>query len=129
MIQIPNFIYGIDTAYFAILAAAVILTYVLSPSPRQQPNSDYNYKAGHGGEMKVASLLRKLKYEFLHDIVFKRKDGTTTQVDFVVKLRNGILVVLEVKTFAGAVYGDFNSRLWTHTNNKNVQRQFLNPIT
>ena len=71
--------------------------------------------AGQVGEKAVARRLRwlpKKEYFIINDLLFKRKNGHTTQIDHVVVSPYGIFVI-ETKNISGYVYGSEYSKTWT----------------
>ena len=71
--------------------------------------------AGERGEMAVAirlSNLPKNDYFVINDLLFRRQNGRTSQIDHVVVSRYGIFVI-ETKNISGYIYGGEYSQTWT----------------
>ena len=71
--------------------------------------------AGEKGEMAVAirlSNLPKNDYFVINDLLFRRQNGRTSQIDHVVVSRYGIFVI-ETKNIFGYIYGGEYSQTWT----------------
>ena len=71
--------------------------------------------AGEKGEMAVAirlSNLPKNDYFVINDLLFRRQNGRTSQIDHVVVSRYGIFVI-ETKNISGYIYGGEYSQTWT----------------
>lgn len=84
---------------------------------------------GYLGEKRVRKYLNTLdpsKYMVLHDVMIRRNDGKTSQIDHVVVSIYGVFVI-ETKNFSGYIFGDERGRYWTQTIYKRKE-QFLNPI-
>ena len=110
----------------AIVAMALRFIFYSSPPGKRKPS--YAERAGAAGEAKVVGMLRRLGLEFEHDLVFTRPDGSSVQADVIVRLRNGRLVLLEVKRYSGQVFGHDGEQHWTHRPKTGKQHQILNPI-
>ena len=69
---------------------------------------------GSRGEKRVNSKISKLppEYSSLSDVLLKRPDGSTSQIDHIVVSRNGIFVI-ETKNYSGKIYGSDVSENWT----------------
>ena len=68
---------------------------------------------GDRGERIVGSKLFNLPsdYLILNDVLLKRPNGSTTQIDHIVIAKSGIFVI-ETKNYSGKVYGSENSEYW-----------------
>ena len=113
-----------------VVAAVIAMTFwfVFYSRPKASGKRTYAERAGAVGESKVVGMLRRLGIEHEHDIVFTRPDGSSVQVDIVVRLRNGRLIVLEVKRYSGQVLGHDGEQYWTHRPKSGKPHQILNPI-
>lgn len=86
---------------------------------------------GNLGESMVDGCLRKFKgkeFARLRDVMLPTRNGTS-QIDNLLVSRQGIFVI-EVKNYAGSVYGDESSSKWVHypPRGSNTSREFYNPI-
>ena len=73
------------------------------------------FSPGQVGEDAVSRRLRRLpkdKYFVINDLIIRRKNGRTTQIDHVVVSPYGIFVI-ETKNISGHVYGGEYSPTWT----------------
>lgn len=71
--------------------------------------------AGQVGENAVARRLRRLpkkEYFVINDLLLRRKNGRTTQIDHVVVSPYGVFVI-ETKNISGYIYGSEYSKTWT----------------
>jgi len=71
--------------------------------------------AGEEGEYYVARHLRRLdssKYFVINDLLLRKKNGRTTQIDHVVVSPYGVFVI-ETKNISGHIYGSEYSKTWT----------------
>ena len=68
---------------------------------------------GDRGERIVSSKLFNLPsdYLILNDVLLRRPNGSTTQIDHIVIAMSGIFVI-ETKNYSGKVYGSENSDYW-----------------
>ena len=68
---------------------------------------------GVRGERIVGSKLFNLPsdYLILNDVLIRRPNGSTTQIDHIVIAKSGIFVI-ETKNYSGKVYGSENSEYW-----------------
>ena len=68
---------------------------------------------GDRGERIVGSKLFNLPsdYFILNDVLLRRPNGSTTQIDHIVIAKSGIFVI-ETKNYSGKVYGSENSDYW-----------------
>ncbi len=80
------------------------------------------------GEKQVSNTLKKLPkdYKLIDNILLRRADGTTTQIDHVVISVYGIFVI-ETKNYKGIITGSEYSGQWTKHMYKKKYK-FLNPI-
>ncbi len=88
-----------------------------------------NQIKGWIGEFVVSMLLKNLdpeKYIIVHNILIKKEDGTTSQIDHVILSIYGIIVI-ETKNFKGWIFGNETNYQWTQTIYKHKSK-FLNPI-
>lgn len=88
-------------------------------------------RIGLRGERKVLRSLAKLPDDYIifHDLTVPTKSGST-QVDVVLLAPDG-LVCLEVKAWAGGIYGQEAERTWTqvkHYGGKEIKQQLENPV-
>lgn len=88
----------------------------------------YAERAGAAGEAYVVGMLRRGGFELVHDLVFARPNGKTKQIDIIVRLRNGRLVILEVKRYAGKVKGADGQEQWLHIRKDGSTKSVLNPL-
>lgn len=91
-------------------------------------DQDWNNRAGAAGEQKILNLLRQSGYEVLHDLVFRRPDGGTVQIDIAARSRTGEIYILEVKMFAGKIVTTSDPQYWTHNMKNGQTRRILNPM-
>ena len=89
---------------------------------------DWNNRAGAAGEEKIVNLLKRSGYEVLHDLVFRRPDGGTVQIDIAARSRTGEIFILEIKMFAGKVVQTSDPQYWTHNMKNGQTRRILNPM-
>lgn len=83
---------------------------------------------GKAGEMRVASLLKRLpedKYHVFNNVLLS-SNGYSTQIDHIVVSIYGIFVI-ETKFYKGMIYGGENSEYWTQNIWGNKYR-LRNPI-
>ena len=82
---------------------------------------------GRKGEAAVAEVLERARLPALHDVIV-RDDWGLTQVDHLVRLPDGI-VVLETKAFGGMVTGHVWDRRWVQDfRGGRVRTAFQNPV-
>ncbi len=104
---------------YLLLGILVVLA-VVSSSP--------SFK-GKAGEQAVRDVLKKLnptEYQCLHDVLVRKSDGTTSQIDHVVVSLFGIFVI-ETKNYRGWIFGQESSQWWTQTIYRRKEK-FFNPI-
>jgi len=93
-----------------IIAYLTIITLLLSSLLRSGKKGK-----GRKGEKKVSSILRSLgksgKYEVLDDILVRKENGFTAQIDHVVVSEAGVFVV-ETKNYKGRIEGEPNGQEW-----------------
>lgn len=85
---------------------------------------------GKIGETAVSGLLSSLdseEYKVLNDIMIRKKDGKTTQIDHIIVSAYGIFVI-ETKNYSGWIFGKENDKYWTQVLNKRTKNKFFNPI-
>lgn len=110
---------GLMTGIFFLLCAGACAWFWYS-NPRQK---------GRRGEARVARQLRSelpAGYQIVSDVYLPLSDGTTTQIDQVVVSPTGIFVI-EVKSFAGWIFGNEKSRVWCQTLYRS-KHMFQNPL-
>lgn len=80
------------------------------------------------GEKEISNILKKLPtehYRLIDNVLLKRKDGSTVQIDHIVVSNYGIFVI-ETKNYEGIITGGDYSQQWTkHMYKKKYQ--FYNP--
>jgi len=83
---------------------------------------------GWMGEKQVSNTLKRLPkdYKLIDNILLRRKDGTTSQIDHIVISIYGIFVI-ETKNYKGIITGGEYSEQWTKHMYKKKYK-FLNPI-
>lgn len=83
---------------------------------------------GYLGEIKVASLLKKLdpSYYTIFNNVTLNNNGLIAQIDHVIVSNFGIFVI-ETKNYTGWIYGSEKSMSWTQSIYKNKYK-FYNPV-
>jgi hypothetical protein len=63
-----------------------------------------------------------------NDVLFKDKNGKSTQIDHIVIRNNGVFVV-ETKNYAGRIYGNDEQQKWTQVlAYGDCKNQFYNPV-
>lgn len=85
---------------------------------------------GEEGEYYVARELCRLddrKYFVLNDLLFRKRNGLTCQIDHVVVSQNGIFVI-ETKNIYGYIRGSEKSKLWRSYWRDGRDLAFDNPI-
>jgi hypothetical protein len=86
--------------------------------------------AGDEGEYYVARHLSKLnsrKYFVINDLVFRKKNGLTCQIDHVVVSPYGVFVI-ETKNIYGYIHGSEKSKLWRSYWKNGRDLAFDNPV-
>lgn len=81
---------------------------------------------GYLGEREIAKIIRDLGLPALHGFYATDSKGIHTQIDHLVKVPGGIIVI-ETKNFLGALYGQGHEKTWRHVN-KGFRRTIQNPI-
>ena len=86
---------------------------------------------GKRGELKTSLLLSMGKnskdYDIFDDVTLHTADNATTQIDHIVISQFGVFV-LEVKNYAGYIYGNVDDYQWTQVLNPTSKFRFYNPI-
>ncbi|WP_139998004.1 nuclease-related domain-containing protein [Paenibacillus paridis] len=103
-----------------LLAGILLNLFILSKSP--------TFK-GFIGEASVRAKLKKLnpkEYILLKDIVLKKADGRTSQVDHIVISKYGLFVI-ETKNYTGWIVGNEKAEYWTRVIYKRKEKLY-NPI-
>lgn len=83
---------------------------------------------GYFGELQVRNILKKLSSEYIviNNIMLRKEDKETTQIDHIVVSTYGIFVI-ETKNYKGLITGGDYSKVWIeHIYKKKYQ--FMNPI-
>lgn len=83
---------------------------------------------GYFGELQVRNILKKLSSEYIviNNIMLRKEDNETTQIDHIVVSTYGIFVI-ETKNYKGLITGGDYSKVWIeHIYKKKYQ--FMNPI-
>lgn len=85
-------------------------------------------RKGDLGEFKVNFQLEQLptEYKRIDDLLIRKSNGYTSQIDHVVISRYGIFVI-ETKNYMGKIYGNENSKKWMQIN-YGKKTQFFNPV-
>ncbi len=85
-------------------------------------------ETGKGGPWrgKMLSVLKKAGWSTFHDVILKDEREHTHQIDIVAISKKGILVI-EVKNFAGRVYGKEESKEWIQWVGKK-KSSFVSPL-
>lgn len=81
---------------------------------------------GRIGESSVRRKLRKLdseEYKVLHDLMIRRANGRTSQIDHVVISRYGVFVI-ETKNYKGWIMGSEKSEYWTQVLYRRKERLY-----
>ncbi len=90
-----------------------------------------SFSRGDSSERRVVLRLIKLGINpdaIFHDLYLKKNDGTYTQIDLAVATPKGIIVI-EVKDYAGHVYGHCFSEYWLQTlAGGKKKHKFYNPV-
>lgn len=81
---------------------------------------------GAEGERRVSKELKRIGFPSFNDIYLPTDDGAT-QIDHVVRVGNAI-VVIETKTYSGAVYGASRDKMWRQSFRRGQNTSFQNPI-
>ena len=84
---------------------------------------------GRRGERRVSRKLRSLKrkgYAVMNDVMLRRTDGKTTQIDHVV-IGMGAIYAIETKNYRGVIDGARNQKKWTFGRGRNAKK-FMNPL-
>lgn len=84
---------------------------------------------GKAGENLVASLLDQLEnstYKIFYNLILPDNNGTT-QIDYIITSQYGVFV-LEVKTYAGSIYGKEKEPKWTQVLGYRFKYTFQNPL-
>ena len=87
--------------------------------------------AGEEGEYYVAKRLRRLndsKYFVINDLLFRKRNGNTIQIDHLVVSPYGVFVV-ETKNIYGYIHGTDKSKLWRSYWKDGRDLAFDNPIS
>lgn len=90
------------------IGVLVILCVLLNAAARHP-------QKGEIGEKKVADILKKLpgdKYRTINNVLLKRHDGKTVQIDHIVVSLYGIFVI-ETKNYKGIITGNDYLEQWT----------------
>lgn len=93
---------------------------------------DYDYvsnRKGRIGEAYIHDVLEQLpeEYNVLEDVILKKQDGTTTQIDHLVISKYGLFAI-ETKNYSGDIYGYENQKEWTQIIGYSSKTKFYNPI-
>lgn len=95
---------------------------------------DFNYITdGNKGELSERELVYKLlklkhKKEYIfHDVYVQKNNGDYSQLDVVLLSKSGVISI-EVKDYAGVVYGHAESDKWVQKKSFFNKREFYNPI-
>ena len=86
--------------------------------------------AGEEGEYYVARQLRRLnedKYFVINDLLFRKRNGFTNQIDHVVVSQYGVFVI-ETKNIYGYIHGSEKSKLWRSYWKDGRDLAFDNPV-
>ncbi|MCL2555524.1 MAG: NERD domain-containing protein [Firmicutes bacterium] len=78
----------------------------------------------------VLQLLKKGFHPkaIFHDIYVKKQDGNYTQIDLVLATKVGLLAI-EIKDYAGRIYGKGNQKYWTQVlSYGRIKHRFYNPV-
>lgn len=89
-----------------------------------------HYNPGKVGESYSAQQLRKLnkrKYFVINDLILRKRNGNTIQIDHVVVSATGIFVI-ETKNIYGNIHGSEKSKLWHSVGRNGRDLAFENPI-
>lgn len=81
---------------------------------------------GKLGEAALRRRLCGLGFPVLSDLIIEATDGTLTQIDHVILTARGI-VAIEVKNYAGVIFGTASDRQWTQIIGRQRFR-FQNPL-
>ena len=121
--------------FFFILPAFIYYAYILA---EQQRWDDLQLlktatQPHRGTPTERDFVLKLLKSGFhpkaiFHDLYIKKKDGTYTQIDLVLATKVG-LIVIEIKDYAGWIYGNGSKKYWTQVlSYGRVKNSFYNPV-
>lgn len=86
----------------------------------------FPYVKGWVGERSVRKAVEKSGFTAIHDVIIPGPSGGLTQIDHVVALPSGLLV-LETKNYAGWLFGQAEDYRWTRVQGRRKDR-FLNPL-
>ena len=81
---------------------------------------------GRIGEECVAKLLDRQGYEALHDVIIDDRAGGSTQIDHLLRLKSGLLVI-ETKNYSGMISGREKEPTWTQRIGRRSYK-FQNPL-
>ncbi|MCB1070238.1 MAG: NERD domain-containing protein [Kiritimatiellae bacterium] len=73
------------------------------------------------------SKLDRETYKFIHNVMLRLKDESTTQIDHIIVSRHGIFVV-ELKNYQGWIFGNAYDKEWTQSFGPKKKFRFQNPI-
>lgn len=102
------------------LTAAVLTAMIIRMTPVSK---------GRRGERRVSRILHRLNpgcYKVMDDVMLRRPDGRTAQIDHVVICLAGIYAI-ETKNYRGMITGERNRKQWTLGCGSHA-RKFMNPL-
>ncbi|QSO45624.1 nuclease-related domain-containing protein [Alicyclobacillus mengziensis] len=102
-----------------LVVAAVVLRFITS-------NPAFIGAAAEKRVQRILSSLPSNEYSVFHDIMIRRPDGNTTQIDHIIISRFGIWVC-ETKNYHGHIYGKQSEKYWTQRIGRQRHRLY-NPI-
>jgi len=120
----------------------LILAYLVAALPNHTrfKKSDYGSASGHrfaetlldkgtNGDFLIFNHLEKMgePNRLLPDLHLPKSDGSMTEIDLVMIARTGIYV-FGAKNYSGCIFGDEDSRYWTHSMKRGQKQHFQNPI-
>lgn len=85
---------------------------------------------GEIGEVQVNQALSTLNvqdYHLLSNVIIKKSDGSSSQIDHLIVSKYGVFVI-ETKNYSGVIIGREHDYKWQHIFNKFTKYKFLNPI-
>lgn len=115
--------------YIVILVLIGIIYYFFNYTPRLK-GRDLQTIKGDMGEVQVNQVLSELNvqdYHFLSNIIIKKPDGSSSQIDHLIVSKYGVFVI-ETKNYSGVIIGNENDYKWLQIFNKFKKFRFYNPI-
>ncbi len=118
-----------ETIITALIIIVLVILLRRKRRGRKSARTSYATIAGIRGELRVSKILRRLpKEDFvpLSDIMIRKQDGGTSQIDHVVLSEYGIFVI-ETKNYKGWIFGNEAAEQWMQVIFES-KHPFINPV-